>query len=168
MGIGEIEEEYESLDEPISFLMSEIKKLPSIFKNKMIKIDYYFAADLKVCLLVTGLKAANSNFPCLYCHCKKDMLHVTNCPFEKRSSFNERNESNNLIDFGYAKKSLLGDQINFDKVIICTLHLRLRIFDVLLKRLIKDLALIDNYDGNKCINFKHIYFIFYKFFKSRM
>ena len=37
------------------------------------------------------------------------------------------------------------------------MHLRLRIFDVLLKRLIKDLALIDNYDGYKCINVKHIY-----------
>ena len=44
------------------------------------------------------------------------MLNVTNCLFEKRSSFNDSNDLTDLIEYGYTKKSLLGDQINFDYV----------------------------------------------------
>ena len=77
LAIGEIKECYEDLKEPMDYLIGELKKLSSIdFQDKKFPFDYYFAADLKLALIITGLKTANSDYPCLYCHWKKDSLHL--------------------------------------------------------------------------------------------
>ena len=144
LAIGEIKECYDDLKEPIEYLMSQLKILPTFeFNNKLFKLEYYFAADLKLALIITGLKAANSDFPCLYCHCKKNSLHlIQECELRSNAA-----SIKNMGEKGYKRASLLGDVIPFSRIIICTLHLRLRIFEVLLKQLIKSLANLDQYDG---------------------
>jgi hypothetical protein len=41
-----------------------------------IEIDYAFCNDYKMNLIVLGLKAANSKWPCIYCTQSKDQLHL--------------------------------------------------------------------------------------------
>ena len=153
LAIGEIKECYDDLKEPMDYLIGQLEQLNVInYKNKNIATEYYFAADLKLALIITGLKAANSDYPCLYCHCKKNSLHLI-----KKCDLRSNSESlKHMTDKGYKLPSLLGDLIPFHRVIICTLHLRLRIFEVLLKQLIKSLAALDEYDGICYINKKHV------------
>jgi hypothetical protein len=152
LAIGEIKESYDDLKEPMDYLIRQLRQLNIItYENKNITTEFYFAADLKLALIITGLKAANSDYPCLYCHCKKNSLHlIQHCDLRSNSE-----SLKNMNEKGYKLPSLLGDLIPFHRVIICTLHLRLRVFEVLLKQLIKGLAALDEYDGMGYINEKH-------------
>lgn len=140
-GIGEIKENYEDFSEPMQLFMDAIQNLKSIsFENKTIDLEYYFAADYKILLIVLGLKGANGNYPCLYCLSHKNKFHLIEhsdarkmCDFELHPG--------KKIDFGFLNQSLIPESIiPLKNIIICTLHLRMRIFEVLLKKLIKDIC----------------------------
>ena len=65
LAIGEIKECYEDLKEPMDYLIGQLKKLSTInFRDKNFTFEYDFAADLKLALIITGLKAANSDYLC--------------------------------------------------------------------------------------------------------
>ena len=65
LAIGEIKECYEDLKEPMDYLIGPLKKLSTInFRDKNFTFEYYLAADLKLALIITGLKAANSDYLC--------------------------------------------------------------------------------------------------------
>jgi hypothetical protein len=79
IGIGEIEESYGSLNEPMEYIMSQIKDFNIInFKDTNLEIEYFFSADLKFLLEVNGIYAASGNYPCLWCVCHKDNLSDQN------------------------------------------------------------------------------------------
>jgi hypothetical protein len=44
--------------------------------EKTIKINYYFSSDMKMSLIMLGLSAANSNYPCYICKIHKSELHL--------------------------------------------------------------------------------------------
>ena len=152
LAIGEIKESYEDLKEPMDYLMGELKQLRTIcFREKTYELEYYFGADLKLALIISGLKSANSQWPCLYCLCKKDSLHLF-----KKCEPRKAVESLELGEKGYKNLSLLGDLIPFKRIIICTLHMRLRIFEVLLRQLIKSLVVLDQFKETGQLSDKHV------------
>ena len=135
-------------------------------KKKNFKVLIYFSGDLKFLLIFLGLKAANSNFPCLYCYVHKSKLDLIEESSRRAVGENE-NYIGKISNLGYKKESLIGEVIPFDRIIICTLHLRIRVFEILLKQLIKQISVKDQYDGINLINLnqhqsltKWIYFHF--------
>jgi hypothetical protein len=100
IGIFQIEkEDYESTKKWLPVLWDKIKVLKKVFYDKVDKkildeselncivgdrtanrfmkldINYSFCNDMKMNLILLGLKAANSNWPCLYCTVSKHNLN---------------------------------------------------------------------------------------------
>ncbi len=64
ISFGEIQETYEDLSEPITYLIENIKNLNTKnYKEKIFKIVYYFAGDLKILLIIQELRLQTVNFP---------------------------------------------------------------------------------------------------------
>ncbi len=73
-------ENYASIEKWLTSAWNDLKvftstQLPGLDEIQVPKY-YYFAADWKATSNVLGLKAANSNWPCLYCKIKKCDLHL--------------------------------------------------------------------------------------------
>jgi len=156
LGIAKAEESYEGLTKPMEYLMKELKKVQSIsFNNITTPIEYCFAGDYKLLLILLGLEAARSNHSCIFClsH-KKD--------FKNKEMSNEVRDFSEWFEFinlrenkGFKNKPLIDlEIIPLKRVIICTLHMRLRIFDVLLEDLITELANIDKLKDDQTIDLK--------------
>ena len=93
-----------------------------------------------------GIKAANSNYPCLYCEVSSDKLHLVLAEndiayrsYEHQDLIlkNENFGKKSFIDYGYSKKPLLSDMPHH-RFVICELHLFLRVSDVLFDLMIRD------------------------------
>ena len=173
IGMGEIEESYDALVNPLNYIMDQMRDLKIVFKNKTFNISYFFGADMKFLLLVNGLKAANSSFPCLWCLVsKKDLYKLDFSILNLNQSRDKRKYeelANKGVDFGFKAVSLLS-KIPLIKCIIDTLHLRIRIGLKLIELfLINDLIIMDNYDGKDLINENHVNLTiwYYSFIKKK-
>lgn len=73
IGIFDIlDENYDTLERTIRQIMGEIEEIKSIIlENIKFDIIYKLGGDLKFLLLLFGLKAANSDHPCIVCICHK-------------------------------------------------------------------------------------------------
>ena len=147
LGIFKIKSEsFDILKECLSDLLNELKQIDHLEIDLLkIPIDYVFAADYKMLLTCLGLKAANSNNPCIYCHMDKDDLGE---PDKWPANFPIEREVNGYHKFkedkGYKQASLI-DFIEIRDFIPCELHLLLRIGGKLIELLIKELKGMDGY-----------------------
>ncbi len=159
LGVGEIKEAYGCLKDPLNFIMSSVKEFDKYYFNGIVyKVDYFFGADMKFLLEVNGLKAANSNFPCLWCLANVNDLHLLGYsmvdPQKARDKSRCEFHINKRIDYGFKGISLL--DIPLIKCIIDTLHLRIRVGLKLIELfLLNDLIVLDNYGGEDIINESH-------------
>lgn len=167
IGISNLEETYDDLKPPIQFITSEISELDHIaWKNKAIKIEYFFCSDWKLTATVLGLYAASSNNPCIWCTASKSDFHKIEKKFSledpnffcrTKSQHEEILNKNSKIHLGYKQPNLL---VNFDykKCVIDTLHMFLRISDALISLLVKKICSHDNICNKTKIDFsKHLY-----------
>ena len=68
-------EKYEYLSLAVSQIIAELDEIKNEFKdcdNVIWPVELFFSGDWKFMALVMGIKAANSNFFCLYCECPKE------------------------------------------------------------------------------------------------
>ena len=75
-------EKYESLEIALALLILDLEEIKNGFvdrQEQLWKIHLYFLADWKMLALCLGHKAANADYFCLWCNCKKD----ENSNFEK-------------------------------------------------------------------------------------
>ncbi len=130
----------------MNFIMNGIHDFNMANINgKEIKITYNLAADYKFLMIILGLKASNSNFSCFLCKCHKDDF-----PFRIHSLLrNLDSESKTEFKFyGFERKPLINfSMIPLDRIIICLLHLILRIFEFLCKDLIFQIVNLDRLKG---------------------
>jgi hypothetical protein len=159
IGVGEIKEQYGALTDPFKFIMDSIRELKRYYFNgRFYEVDYFFGADMKFLLEVNGLKAANSNYPCLWCLVFVNDLHKLGYsivdPLIARDKSKSQEHVNKRIDFGFKAISLL--DIPLIKCIIDTLHLRIRIGLKLIELLLNELIILDDYDGIEFINETHL------------
>ncbi len=134
-------------------LISKIKRQTTItIDGKEFKLNYTQGGDLKWLANMTGINAANSNHPCVWCTwCCKSAID-----FDKEYSISERTNETSITSrniLGYKEDPLI-DFINFKNCIVDPLHLCLRITDKILSKLIDHLSFLD---GNvatdlKCLN----------------
>jgi hypothetical protein len=105
-------------------------------------IKFTLGGDLKWIALVTGINAANSDQPCPWCkfNKKKDEDLKKNWSISDRS--HEESEENQN-SFGYKNQTLF-KYIKFEEIVIDSLHLLLRITDVLFEKLLAFIEYLDS------------------------
>ncbi|GBC36175.2 hypothetical protein GLOIN_2v1763541 [Rhizophagus irregularis DAOM 181602=DAOM 197198] len=157
-------EQYEKLSIAVSKFSNELDSLKSAGfidqDNITWSIEFYFSGDWKFMALVKGLKAANSKYFCLFCECPKDSRGNLNLQW---------NISENKK--GIEHPSLF-PIIELDHWIPDELHVMLRITDVLMDCLFRDL-MIDLNEFKKAIKIliekemQRIGLTYFQFFESK-
>jgi len=136
-------------------IIQQLKRIRSIqIEGTEYFIDWTLGGDLKWLAMINGINAANSNHPCIWCLWNQNTEfneneQNKNWPISR--TYNEAIQaiiSNNNL--GYLNVPLL-NFINFDKNIIDTLHLLLRVTDKLFEKLLSFLEYLDN---NQSLNFQ--------------
>lgn len=132
----------------------EIESLKTIkLKDKEIKINYMVCCDWKMQANLLGLLAANSNYPCIWCKCKKDMFHDSSQVWSISDAKLGARSFSDMVEcmknktaaarFGYNEKPLLSQVIPWKNYMIDMLHLFLRISDRLIDNLLDDIVVRD-------------------------
>ena len=150
-GLAECHESYDEIKaifDYISLCLNGYSKIDYIeYSGRRVKIELFFVADWKLTACVLGLESANSNHPCIWCHWRKqrsDAVSVdSTAPHSKlRNDVDRELFQGKATSFGYKNAKLL-QHIKPENILLDTLHLKLRVADRLLERLINGLASLD-------------------------
>jgi hypothetical protein len=164
VGLFDICESYEEIEEAVAELEEEMKNLTDIEINgQKYFIEQYLGGDLKFLALVTGIMQANSNFPCVSCKYEtgttcKDNVQENNKEFEwsmldpnwarttQEASEVASNETKK-IQFCQKNRPIFA-HIPIKRIVFDLLHLFLRICDKLKDLLYSNLILADEKEKN--------------------
>ena len=157
LAILKVSEKYEELVAGLEDICTEAKDLEVItVREKVYKIQFFLGGDLKFLAVVCGIEAANSEHACIWCKCpKRQRWDMT-----RNWSISDQSKGARTIE-EITEKSKLGKTnknrfnccrapmfpfIPMERVVIDSLHLFLRISDVLINLLIRDLRIADGID----------------------
>jgi len=151
-----VKEDYETLSKCLNNLNKQFEDLKTFqIREKIYAIKYYSGGDLKYIAIVLGNKQANSNHPCPLCKCKKLYFAVLDGENSEWSMFDIDKGARTLNGpdrakgaNGYNTDSPLFKFIEVEYYVIDTLHMCLRIPDVLLDIFFDELRKYDNSKGN--------------------
>jgi hypothetical protein len=164
VGLFDICESYEEIEEAVAEIEEEMKNLTDIEINgQKYFIEQYLGGDLKFLALVTGIMQANSNFPCVSCKYEtgttcKNNVHENNKEFEwsmidpkwarttQEASEVASNETKK-IQFCQKNRPIFA-HIPIKRIVFDLLHLFLRICDKLKDLLYSNLILADEKEKN--------------------
>lgn len=165
VAILKIEEKYEELAAGLQDICSEAKDLEVVtVQEKVYSIQFFLGGDLKFLAMVCGIDAANAEYACVWCKCPKGMRF----DMTQEWSLTDPTKGARTVD-EIAEKSKLGkrnkDRFNcshvclfpfvpIERVVIDTLHMFLRISDVLTNLLIRDLRIQDGLNKTADTNLK--------------
>ena len=144
-------ENYDSLKESLEDILKEASELKSVSINgRTHQIEYFLGGDLKFLALVCGIEAANGSYSCIWCKCRSserwDMSKEWSA-FDVSKGARTVKEIQELSIKSRAnmgcKRSPLFTFIPIHRVLIDTLHLFLRVSDLLINLLIQDLRRVD-------------------------
>ena len=141
-----------SFSEALSGLVKEARDLQYIeVCGRQHKIQYFLSSDMKFSAIVCGIESANAKFSCIWCRCSSD----ERWDMEKDWSVFSTDKGARTLDeietfkslpkkrnYGCCR-SLLFDFIPIDHVIMDSLHLFLRVSDLLVNLFIQDLRTQD-------------------------
>lgn len=145
---------HENLASGLAGIAKEISSFKSIqVCGKEYTLEYFLGGDLKFLALVCGVNAANGTYSCVWCKCPAgDRWDMTN-PGHSQIQPEEQGQSVKLkLSKKPASKCLscinipIFKAIPIDHVIIDTLHLFLRVADLLINLLIMELRRQDGID----------------------
>ena len=115
---------------------------------RKISVNFFLCSDLKFLSLCLGINAANSNFACPFCTCCKNDRKLFGIEFDSTfhrefSTINGkcrcRDDGNCNSNHGVKHNNLLSkSSFSFDRIFVDTLHILLRITDIMEDGLIKD------------------------------
>jgi hypothetical protein len=152
LGIVIGKDDHENLRNSFIHLMKILKELHSFtFKNEKYEIKYYFGGDWVVTANLLGIKGAISKFPCLWCTKNKADFGKPDIKSTRRTmQFQKQclNDKKDKEKFCYENLSLLEDIENMDCV-VDTLHMFLRITDILFDEFLRLLGSADIYNQDK-------------------
>ena len=132
------DENYENVNICLKEIKQDFSLLNTIkIRNEVYTIEKFVGGDWKFLAIVRGIKAANSKFPCIYCHSERHEATYKN--YEEIScSINNKYGNNRTLDkalkcveagkeeYGYVKTPIF-DFIEFNRSVPDLLHLFLRI-----------------------------------------
>ena len=154
-------EDYETINVCLEQIKTEINDLKELeIDGLKYKIETYIGGDLKMLAIIYGINQANANCPCIWCVwdkrklVNKDIQKVIE-QLETEWSIIDREKGARTLEESFqsiGKKgyvSLPIMNIPFHRIVVDTLHLFLRITDVLYDLFIKDLRQIDGKQKNE-------------------
>ena len=152
LAILQVPEDYDSLVGALSDIVSEAGQLTSIKINgSEHHIEFFLGGDMKFLAIVCGIDAANSKYSCVWCKCSSadrwDMSKNWSA-FDITKGARTNNEIEEYCKLPKAKRfgcriSPIFKFIPIDHCIIDSLHLFLRVSDLLINLLIQDLRRVD-------------------------
>ena len=155
-------ENYENLQESLTDIADELRHLNSInVDGKEFTVQFYLGGDWKFLALVTGIEAASSNFFCVWCKCPSDQKHITGIwsALNPKNGARTTNETQELskqkrkpIDKFCCIRQPLFPMVEIKNIVPDTLHLFLRICDVLVNLLIFELRRLDGIEKFSKVN----------------
>ena len=141
-------DDYEGIRESLSDLIVGMRNMKDInIDGKVYNIEYFLGGDWKFLATVCGIGPANQDFACIWCKCPRSERWNP----DKEWSLTDPAKGTQTVDeiksfwpekINCQRKPLF-DFIPMDHVIIDTLHLFLRIADVLIELLINELRMQD-------------------------
>ena len=146
-------ENYDHLKMSLSDIIKEVEQLKSLTINGItFQVTFYFCSDLKFLAIACGIESATATYSCIWCKCPSSERH----DMSKQWSISDTQKGARTIEeiignhtqskgkrFGCIHPPLF-QTIPITRIIPDTLHLFLRITDVLFNLLITD---IRRYDG---------------------
>ena len=149
LAVIKTKDDYTDIRGSLSDLRDEMKKLDSITcENRTFQIEYFLGGDWKFLATVCGLRPANQDFACIWCLCPRKLRYDVSQNWSL-TDLNQGARSIELIKEHVKNKkdncmcTPLFDFILLDIVLIDTLHLFLRISDVFIELLIRQLKCED-------------------------
>lgn len=153
MAILKVPESYETLSAGLEDICEEAKNLKSIDIDGVVYDIELYIGDWKFLAMICGLESATSTYACIWCKCPKserwDMSREWSITDTKQGArtIDEITEKSKLAKtskqrFNCARVPLF-PTIPLHRVVIDSLHLFLRISDVLINLLIRDLRILD-------------------------
>ena len=154
VAILKVPESYETLSAGLEDICEEVKNLESIDINgETYDIEFYIGGDWKFLAMICGLESATSTYACIWCKCPKS----ERWDMSKEWSITDTEQGARTVDEITNKSKLaktsnqrfncarvpLFSTIPLNRVVIDSLHLFLRISDVLINLLIRDLRILD-------------------------
>lgn len=151
VAIFKMGENYDNLAAALEDICKEAKQMKTITINdKSYEIEIYLGGDMKFLAMVCGIDAANCVHACIWCKCPKlerwDMNQewsITDTTKGARSIEEIASLASKKQDKFNCSREPLFPFIPIHRVIIDTLHLFLRISDMLINLLIRDLRTAD-------------------------
>ena len=154
VAIMKVSESYDELISGLKDICEEARDLEVItIDERIYKITFFLGGDWKFLATVSGLEHANADFACIWCKCAK----AQRFDMDLQWSINDVKKGARTIEEISKKAKLPKKSLNrynccrepifpfipIDRVIIDTLHLFLRVSDVLINLLIRDLRILD-------------------------
>ena len=151
--ILKVSEKYEDLAAGLEEFIAEAKDLEVLsIDDKVIQIEFFLGGDWKFLALVCGLESATADHACIWCKCPKKQRHDMSLtwsllPDKGGRTVKEISEKSKLSKSSKNRFNCshppLFSFIPLRRVVIDSLHLFLRIADVLINLLIRDLRTLD-------------------------
>ncbi len=150
ISVVEGSETYDTLKVSFSTLFGEINEqidrygngnIPYLFNGQAYTIEYFLCGDMKILLILCGLKAANSEYACLYCissRANRKNLQFGETHWEQKC---KRRPLGKLGKYCQAHPPLL--HIDLNHIMIDELHVLLRVGGILIRNLIMDAHRLD-------------------------
>jgi len=158
IAIFEMSEHYEELKTGMQDIAKEVNELKAIeLDGESYGVELFLGGDWKFLALVCGLKAANADFSCIWCKChahdrwNMDMdWSLSDVSKGARTIEEIKTRMNKPIKERFGCDNIpIFESIPIDHVVIDTLHLFLRIGDLLINLLILDLRRQDGIEKVK-------------------
>ncbi len=160
IAILKVSENYNDLATALKDVIEEASNLNSVsVDGNIYHLQYFLGGDWKFLALVCGLESATSNHACIWCKCPKDKrwdMSMTWSLLDQEKGARTIAEINEKAKLAKSNKnrfnccnSPLFSFIPLHQVVIDSLHLFLRIADVLINLLIRDLRTLDATNQNK-------------------
>ncbi len=135
-------EDYSTIQICLKEIIENLEGFNSVTINGIVfRLVFTLGGDLPWLANITGINAANADFPCIWCKWNKK----EDGDIRRSWTINDRSHQEaeeNLHLFGYKNFPLFRD-IPFENTVVDTLHLLLRITDVLLEKLLNHIMFFD-------------------------
>ena len=160
IGIFKVSEDYHALISAMQDIITEAKSLKNVtINNTTYEIKYFLGGDMKFLALVCGIDSATCIYPCIWCKCPKGERHNMKLKWsitDEQQGARTVEEITTMSKLGKNNKNKYNCShepmfsfIPIQRVVIDTLHLFLRISDVLINLLIRDIRVLDATNNNK-------------------
>ena len=151
LAIVKAKDDYEGIRDSLNDLREEMASLAFITcQDVSFKIEYFLGGDWKFLATVCGIGPANQNIACIWCLCPKNLRHDVekNWPLNDDDPDNLSRTIQSITQDSKSRKNNcqrkpLFEFIAMDHVVIDSLHLFLRITDILIENLILSLKTAD-------------------------